>query len=84
MFLVGGGILTHGLPGAHELVHTLAHSVEAVPGIGGFLGFLVPLLADAGVGLVAGALVLAAVSAGAALAKGMRDPAQESEPRSGD
>jgi len=61
MFLVGGGILTHGLPGAHDLIHTLTHAAEAVPVIGGVLGFLAPLLLDALTGILAGALVLAGV-----------------------
>jgi hypothetical protein len=84
MFLVGGGILTHGLPGAHDLIQVLAHTAERAPGVGGFLGFLVPLLADAGVGLIAGTLVLVAVSLGARLAKAMRGPAQGREADPGD
>ena len=55
MFLVGGGILTHGIA-------PLGQTIEAWTGGLGALGAtLLPLLADALVGLVAGALVLAAV-----------------------
>ncbi len=54
MFLVGGGILSHGVPPLH-------HAIEALAGGAGALGAIVPLLADAIVGIVAGALVLAAV-----------------------
>jgi uncharacterized protein len=61
MFLVGGGILTHGLPGAQDVVHALAYLVQGVPGVGGALGVLAPLLADGMVGIVAGALVLGGV-----------------------
>jgi predicted DNA repair protein MutK len=64
MFLVGGGILVHGLPGAHHLVETAAHEVAALPGIGVMLGALTPLLIDGLAGIAAGALVLAAVSLG--------------------
>jgi predicted DNA repair protein MutK len=56
MFLVGGGILSHGLPGAHELIHHWSESVGSVLGRG------VPLLADLAIGLVAGALALALVT----------------------
>jgi len=34
MFLVGGGILTHGLPFAHHAIEAAAHSVAGVAGIG--------------------------------------------------
>jgi uncharacterized protein len=80
MFLVGGGILAHGLPGAHELVHALAHVVESVPGVGSILGFLLPLLADAMIGVLAGALVLGGVRLAARLMKGARNRDQRTEP----
>lgn len=56
MFLVGGGILSHGLPPLHHLVEPL---VAAAGPVG---GPVVSLLADAVVGVVAGALVLAVVA----------------------
>ncbi len=56
MFLVGGGILGHGIA-------PLRHAVEGwVAGAGLMLGTLLPLLADGVVGLLAGALVLAVVT----------------------
>ena len=56
MFLVGGGILTHGVP-------ALQHAIEALATrAGSVLGSVTPLLADALVGMVAGALVLGAVT----------------------
>jgi hypothetical protein len=54
MFLVGGGILVHGIPGAEALGERLA---AAVPG----LGLLVSALFSGLVGLAAGAVILAAV-----------------------
>jgi predicted DNA repair protein MutK len=63
MFLVGGGILTHGLAPLHHAIEALAERAGAVPGLGALLGGLTPLLLDALVGIVAGALVLLAVSA---------------------
>jgi hypothetical protein len=56
MFLVGGGILVHGAPVLHHAVAGL----EAK--LGGPFGGLLPLLAQALVGLVAGAVVLAVVT----------------------
>ena len=57
MFLVGGGILSHGIAPLH-------HGIEAlVAGVGPVVAWGLPLLADALVGVVAGALVLGAVLA---------------------
>ncbi len=57
MFLVGGGIVVHGIP-------ALAHLIEAgADRLGGLLGAVVPLLADALVGIAVGAVVLLAVTA---------------------
>ena len=64
MFLVGGGILAHGLPGAHHVVEAATRSVAALPGIGGLLGILTPLLIDGATGIAAGALVLATLTLG--------------------
>ena len=61
MFMVGGGILTHGLPGAHDLSHRLAHGAGAAPGVGGLLEMVLPTLLDVLVGILAGALVLVGV-----------------------
>jgi len=62
MFLVGGGILTHGLHVLAEPIESLALAAASVPGIGGFLHASLPVLANLCIGLVAGALVLGAVS----------------------
>lgn len=56
MFLVGGGILTHGVPALHHAIEALAVRAGTV------LGAVTPLLADALVGMVAGALVLGGVT----------------------
>lgn len=56
MFLVGGGILTHGIPAAHHWIETLTQSAGTA---------LQPVMAlglDALVGILAGALVLAGVT----------------------
>ncbi|MGI4777661.1 MAG: DUF808 domain-containing protein [Janthinobacterium lividum] len=58
MFLVGGGILVHGVP-------FIGHGVEGwAESTGGMLGAIGPSFANLAVGLVAGAAVLAAVEAG--------------------
>jgi predicted DNA repair protein MutK len=62
MFLVGGGILTHGVPPLHHAIEALAQKAGALGGVGSFLAALTPLLMDAVVGLIAGALVLLAVT----------------------
>jgi uncharacterized protein len=62
MFLVGGGIVTHGLPFAHHAIEALAHGASEVPGVGGLLGAIVPSLLDALAGLIVGAVVLGIVT----------------------
>jgi predicted DNA repair protein MutK len=61
MFLVGGGIVVHGIGPLHHL----ATDIEGQPGMLGWLG---PTLLNAVVGIVAGGLLLAVVS----LAKRLR------------
>jgi uncharacterized protein len=56
MFLVGGGILTHGIPPVHHAIEHLEQSL-------GWLGSLASMVANGLFGVVAGAIVLVAVSA---------------------
>ncbi|TLM68160.1 MAG: DUF808 domain-containing protein [Deltaproteobacteria bacterium] len=63
MFLVGGGILAHGLPGAHGLLEAVAAAMRGVPAVGPVLAALAPTLFSALTGLVAGGLLLVVVSA---------------------
>jgi predicted DNA repair protein MutK len=63
MFLVGGGILSHGLPFVHHAVESVSQAfVEGVGVAGATLGPVVALSLDILVGLVAGAAVLVLVS----------------------
>ena len=64
MFLVGGGILVHGIPGTHDGVQALADAAEALPVVGGALALLVPFLIDALAGIVTGALILGILAVG--------------------
>lgn len=66
MFLVGGGILLHGLPGSHDAVHHAGEWVASAVGGGAWgdgLAAIVPILLDAITGVVGGVLTLAAVQA---------------------
>jgi uncharacterized protein len=60
MFLVGGSIILHGLPALHHLVQGILASTSG----SGWAAALGSMLADAVVGIVVGALVLAVVSVG--------------------
>jgi len=62
MFLVGGGILTHGFTPLHHLIDIGTQWASDVQGMGSVLGALAPLVLDALVGIAAGAIVLGAVS----------------------
>ncbi|MBK5254622.1 MAG: DUF808 domain-containing protein [Vicinamibacteria bacterium] len=55
MFLVGGGILVHGIPPLHHWVDELGHGT-------GVVAALAPTLVNGLIGVVAGALVLALVT----------------------
>lgn len=61
MFLVGGGIIAHGLPFLHHFIEHAAASVQHVAGIGGILHALIPALLQMVTGVVVGALVLLGV-----------------------
>jgi predicted DNA repair protein MutK len=61
MFLVGGGILTHGIGPLHHGIEALGAAAAGVPVAGVLLGALAPFLLDAVAGVVAGGLVLAGV-----------------------
>ena len=72
MFLVGGGILAHGIPPLATLLHGLEERAEHVPAIGGLLHALVPVLLNGVVGLVLGGVVLLVVLAVRRLLAGLR------------
>jgi hypothetical protein len=62
MFMVGGGILVHGTPGSHDVVHHWAEAAGSISGVGPVLQTLTPTLVDAIGGILAGAVVLVAVT----------------------
>ena len=61
MFMVGGGILMHGMPYSHDLLHHLDAALAGIALVGGVLAAMVPVLLDILLGLVAGALALGGV-----------------------
>lgn len=61
MFMVGGGILTHGIPVAHHFIEGWAQSAGSVPNIGVVLDVLTSSLLNGIAGVLAGALALVGV-----------------------
>ena len=55
MFLVGGGILTHGIPVVHHWIERFSAS------LGGAMASVAPTLLDGVFGVIAGAVVLLGV-----------------------
>lgn len=68
MFLVGGGILSHGLPGLHTRIAGWVEQSRDVPGLGAVL----PSVIDLMVGVAAGGLVVVGVGAVKRLRSGRR------------
>ncbi len=57
MFLVGGGILAHGIP---DLAHWLEANAQSISG-GGFGGTIIEMLGNASIGIAAGGIALLGV-----------------------
>lgn len=72
MFLVGGGILTHGVAVVHHGIEALADKAHSIPGIGAIVDAVLPTLLNIGAGVVAGALAFAVV----ALVRRARQPSR--------
>jgi predicted DNA repair protein MutK len=60
MFLVGGGILVHGVPVAEHVLHALEHAAAALPA-GGIMAALAAMSFNGLLGVLAGALIVAVV-----------------------
>lgn len=58
MFLVGGGILVHSIPFIHHLLEPILHNAKSI----NVAASIVPILLDGLVGIIAGAMVLLAVT----------------------
>ena len=62
MFLVGGGIISHGVPLLHHFTEGSVDYAEHIPTVGSIVGALTPTLINLVIGFVAGLLVLAVVT----------------------
>lgn len=67
MFMVGGGILRHGIPALHHGIERITQEMATVAGIGGVLELVAPPVLNALAGVVAGGLAVVAVAAVARL-----------------
>ena len=63
MFLVGGGILVHGIPPLHHTFERAADGLPELPAVGDTLRLLTLTAFDGIAGIIAGALVLGVVTA---------------------
>jgi len=62
MFLVGGGILVHGIAPAANLLHHLQEMAQALPTLGNLASGLTSLLFNGLAGIVAGGILVAVIS----------------------
>lgn len=58
MFLVGGGILAHGIPVAHHQIEAMQQRLQQIEGIGGVLSTIGGMLGQAVLGIIIGTVVL--------------------------
>jgi len=58
MFMVGGGIVTHGIPGAHGFNHHVQDLLAPLPSVGPVLSTIAPSLLDTLGGVVVGAITV--------------------------
>ncbi len=63
MFLVGGGILVHGIPHSHELIVAVSQQAATLEAVGSIAAALTPTLLNALGGMLAGGLVFVVVAA---------------------
>lgn len=64
MFLVGGGIIAHGVPLFHHFSADSVDYMEHIPNVGNIIGALTPTLINFVIGFVAGLVVVLIVMAG--------------------
>ncbi|MFY1828415.1 DUF808 domain-containing protein [Myxococcus fulvus] len=69
MFLVGGGILVHGVSTLHHLEESFTAWASSAPGVGSILGGLAPMLLNGAVGLAAGGVLVLLLTLGQKLVK---------------
>lgn len=64
MFLVGGGIISHGVPWFHHLTEESVDYAEHIPTFGHIFGALTPTLINFVIGFIAGLIVVLIMTAG--------------------
>jgi predicted DNA repair protein MutK len=64
MFLVGAGILVHGLPFLHHFVHGVEEASSSLPTFGSIAGALVPTLVTLVIGVIVGGAIVGLLSLG--------------------
>lgn len=62
MFLVGGGILVHGIPWLAHLIHGIEERASSIPAVGDILAGLTPMALNGVLGVVAGLIIVALFS----------------------
>ncbi len=60
MFMVGGSIIGHGVPALHHFSENFSAYLQNLPVVGSTLAFISPILMDAIIGLIVGAICVAA------------------------
>lgn len=73
MFLVGGGILAHGIAPVHHLIEAIQGRLESIEGVGGALSVIAAMASHAVLGILIGSCVVAIVG----VIKRFRKPAPE-------
>ena len=73
MFMVGGGILVHGIPALHHSIELGAEIAATVVTVGGVLKAITPPLLNAVVGIIGGVLALAGVRGCATMAEYLKN-----------
>ena len=64
MFLVGGGILLHGIPESHHWLESITESVSSLSVMGDTLAILTPTIVNGLAGLIVGGILVAGFSLG--------------------
>jgi predicted DNA repair protein MutK len=64
MFMVGGSIIGHGVPALHHFIEHIAEVMLNLPVVGGVLSIISPILVDAIIGLIVGAICVAVFEIG--------------------
>lgn len=64
MFIVGGGIIVHGIPGSHELIQQAQAVLQGIAGIGSVLAVITPIVISIMTGFIIGGIVLTSIRIG--------------------